>query len=160
MGRPLARAVFHDRGSGREEHLALCLEQFPVKTARVHKSFVRPTLDDASTVEDQDLVHLLHPHEPVGDDERGAARHELVGGLQHPGLRLGVQVGGGLVEDEEGRVLEERAGYGEALALAARGPETLLAEVGVEPVRATLGVAMMKYPEAHVPRKTMKDENQ
>ena len=53
--------------------------------------------------------------------------HELAQRLLDHELALGVEVGGGLVEDQDGRILEERARDGEALALAAAEPHAALA---------------------------------
>ena len=49
-------------------------------------------------------------------------------------LGLGVEVGGGLVEDHDGRRLEQQAGDREPLALAAGEAVAAVADDGVEPV--------------------------
>jgi hypothetical protein len=67
----------------------------------------------------------------VGDDEAGAALHEPLEGRLHEGLALGVEGAGGLVEDEDAGVLEDRAGDREALPLPAGEVDAALAEVGV-----------------------------
>ena len=86
-------------------------------------------------VEDQDAVGVADRGEPVGDHEGRAPAHDLVeGGLQ---LAFGRRVEGRrrLVENQDRRVLEERAGDGQALALAARERAAALADDGVEAVR-------------------------
>src|SRR3712207_4171263 len=40
---------------------SLHLDHLAVQTAGAHEFFVRAALDDAPSVEDQDLIHLLHP---------------------------------------------------------------------------------------------------
>ena len=58
----------------------------------------------------------------VRDDDRGAVADE---GLQHlldRLLALQVDLAGGLVEDEDGRVAEDRPGQGDALPLPAGEP--------------------------------------
>ena len=67
-------------------------------------------LDDAALVEDDDQVGVDDGREAVRDDEGGAAGP---GGIERPldaGLGLGVQRAGGLVEQQDRRVL--RAGRG------------------------------------------------
>jgi len=60
-------------------------------------------------------------------DEHGAAAHEVGQRLLHHELALGVEIGGRIVEDEDGGVLQERAGDGQPLALPARQPHPALA---------------------------------
>ena len=55
----------------------------------------------------------------MGDHQGGAALHERLKGLLHPGLGGRVKGAGGLVEDEDRRVLEDDAGNGQPLAFAA-----------------------------------------
>jgi hypothetical protein len=68
---------------------------------------VRAALDDASGVEHQDLVGVHHRRQPVRDDQRGAADGDLFEfGLDRLfGLR--VERRGGLVEDQDRRVLQQ-----------------------------------------------------
>ena len=72
---------------------------------------------DLAVVEHHDLVHLVEPVTFVGDEQDTPA----LGGVQQVrGERLAavrVEVGGGLVEDEQGRVGEKGAGQREALPL-------------------------------------------
>jgi hypothetical protein len=55
----------------------------------------------------------------VRNDDAGAARDEVIERVLDEALAFGVEAGGGLVEDEDGGVLDDGAGDGEALALAA-----------------------------------------
>src|SRR3712207_1638893 len=113
--------------SGCCEDASLHLEELVVEAARGEELAVCAAFNDASSVEHQDLVHVLHTHEPVGDDEGGAAMHQLVCGVQQPALRYGVEVGGRLVEHEQRRILQQRTGDGEALPLATRELQSLFA---------------------------------
>lgn len=51
------------------------------------------------------LVCILHRGQAVRDDHHRAPLHQLLDGRLHQPLVLGVQRGGGLVQDEDGRVL-------------------------------------------------------
>ena len=70
--------------------------------------------------------------EPVGDDEGGAALGQGVEGLLDLGLGDGVQGGGGLVQDQDGGILQEDPGDGHALLLAAGEEGAALTDIGVE----------------------------
>ena len=50
-----------------------------------------------------------------------------------------IQAGGGLVQQDDGRILQESAGDGNTLALAAEKGTAVLADVGVSFVRQLLG---------------------
>ena len=89
---------------------------------------VRALLDHAPLVEHQDAVGADHAREPVRDHQRGAARHEPVERLPGSSASLSASTDGErLVEHQDGRVAEQRARDGDALALAAREPHAALA---------------------------------
>src|SRR5690606_27087674 len=58
------------------------LQRLPFEEAAVdavvaaHQSFVRPFLDDAAAIEDQQAIEGADRREPVGDDDGGAAHHQ------------------------------------------------------------------------------------
>ena len=87
--------------------------------------------DDGATVHDDDFVGVADGGEAVGDDDAGAALHELVEGLLDDVFALGVEGTGGFVEDEDGRVFEDGAGDAETLALSATEVESTVADGGV-----------------------------
>ena len=64
----------------------------------------------------------------VGDDERGAALEQAGQALLDQSLALAVEVAGGLVEDQDARVGQQRPGDGQPLALAAAEPHAALAD--------------------------------
>ena len=67
----------------------------------------------------------------VRDQDRRATAHQRLQPVEHRGFAGGVEAAGRLVEDEDRRVAQQRAGDADALALAARQREPLRAEVGV-----------------------------
>ena len=87
-----------------------------------------PRATIAAVVEHDDLVGERDRREPVGDDERRAAPHRLAQARADPRLGGRVDRGGRVVEDQDARVDEERAGDREALALAARERDAALAD--------------------------------
>ena len=91
--------------------------------------------DDAPVVEHDDLVGERDRRQPVGDDDRRPVAHDLA----QPGadLRLGrgVDGRGRVVEDEDARIDQERAGDRDPLPLPARERDPALADDGVVAVR-------------------------
>jgi hypothetical protein len=96
---------------------------------------VRAALDDAALVHHQDDVGALDGGQAVGDHQRGAAAHDAVERGLDVALGFGVERRGGFVEDEDRRVLQQRPGDGQALALAAGEQHAVLADQGVEALR-------------------------
>ena len=80
---------------------------------KVPRSMIRPV------VEDEDEVGIGDRGEPVGDDEGGAALPQPIERPLDACLGLDVEGAGRLVEDQDRRILQDGAGDGEALALAA-----------------------------------------
>ena len=67
----------------------------------------------------------------MGDDHGGASLHQPLQGVLNLALVFRVERGGRLVEQEDRRVLQEGAGDGDPLALAAGEPRARLADGGV-----------------------------
>src|SRR6185369_1072306 len=76
--------------------------------------------DDLAAVDHDDAVGHAHRAEAVRDEDRGAAGLERLESLEELVLTLGVDRGGGLVQDQELALAHERAREGEALPFAAR----------------------------------------
>ena len=94
-----------------------------------------PRCDDPAGVEHDDLVGVAHGGEPVGDHQHGPLLHQAVDRLLHQPLRFGVERAGGLVQDQDRRVAQQRPGDGDPLALAARQPGAPLAQDRVVALR-------------------------
>src|SRR6516225_969751 len=76
--------------------------------------------DDVAALEYDQTVGFAERAEAVGDGNRCAAADELVEGLLNLSFGLRVDRRGGLVENQNPRVNEQRAGDRDSLALAAR----------------------------------------
>ncbi len=88
-------------------------------------------LGDAAGFEDDDAGGAADGGEAMGDEEGGAALHEVRERGLDVGFAFGVEGAGGLVEDEDGGVFEDGAGDGEALAFAAGETHAFFADDGV-----------------------------
>ncbi len=66
-------------------------------------------LGDLAVAQDEDAVGVADGGEAVGDDEGGAAGDQRAEVLLDGSLGLRVHRAGGLVEDEDGRVLDDGA---------------------------------------------------
>ena len=80
---------------------------------------------------DHDAVGIDGGGQPVRDDQRGAVAHEPLQRVLHQPLALRIERAGGLVQQQDGRVLEDGARDGDALLLPARQPRAAFAEEGV-----------------------------
>ena len=94
-----------------------------------------PLLDDAAPLHHHDAVARQHGREPVRDHQRGAVAHQFFQRGLHQRLALRVERRGGLVEQQERRVAQDRARDRDALALAAGQRHAALAELRLEAAR-------------------------
>jgi hypothetical protein len=76
-------------------------------------------LDDAALLQHDQPVHARDGAQPVRDGDHRLAFHQAEQLLLDGQLDLAVERAGGLVEHEDGRVLQHHARDGDALALAA-----------------------------------------
>ena len=74
-------------------------------------------LDDAAVFQHHDHIGVLYGGEAVGDDENGASLHQTVHAPLYHGFGMGVDAGGGFVEDHHRRIRYRRPGDGDELAL-------------------------------------------
>mmetsp|Transcript_30344 Transcript_30344/g.81588 ORF Transcript_30344/g.81588 Transcript_30344/m.81588 type:complete len:276 (+) Transcript_30344:389-1216(+) len=102
-----------------------------IEAVEGHEFCVRACLDHFALRHDHDAVCVGNRGQAVSDDDGGASLEQPVQRILHQLLRLAVQCGGGLVEDEHGRVLEQRTGNGDALLLPTRDLHPPLPALGV-----------------------------
>ena len=93
---------------------------------------MRAPLHNLSFVQHAYLVGVLDGRQAVGNGHGGARLHQLEQCVLHQPLALGIECRGGLVEDEDGRILQNGAGNAHALPLSARETAAAVADVGVE----------------------------
>jgi hypothetical protein len=93
---------------------------------------VRAGFHDAALVQHDNHVGVQNGREPVRDANGRAALHQFVERGLHGAFGFGVERAGGFVQDQNRRVLQNGAGDGEALALAAGKRDAFFADDGVE----------------------------
>ena len=113
----------------------LQLGETRIEAAGTGQSRVRPLLDNASMMHDEDAVAREHGREPMGDHDRSAPLHQFRERRGNQRLAFGIKRRGRLVEQEERRVAQDGAGDGDPLALSARKRDTALADRRVEATR-------------------------
>ena len=96
-------------------------------------------LDHDAARQHHHLIRTGYGAHPVGDDEDGFVFNKPGQSLLNGSFVFHVQTGGGLVHQDNGRILQEGAGDGDALTLAAGKSAAVLADVGVSLVRQLLG---------------------
>ncbi len=117
--------------AGRE----LTANQLGIEAAAREQLGMVPGLDQAAGLKHRDQFGIAHSRQAVRDHNGGAIAHQLDERVAHLRLADGVEMRGGLVEDQHRRVFEERARDGDALPLAAGQLHAALAYAGVEPRR-------------------------
>src|SRR5579863_242331 len=97
---------------------------------------MRPRLDDPPLLQHHQAIHAGDGRKAMRYGNYRAALHEIAELLLDCRFHLGVEGRSRLVQHQDRRVLEDDAGDGDALALAARELDAALAHMGVEAVPA------------------------
>src|SRR5688500_7471005 len=118
--------------------LELELVEAVVDAAPGEQLLVGAQLAHLALVQHQDAVGAMDGGQAVGDDDRGAAGEQPLERRLDELLGLGVDRGGGLVEDQDARVEGQGAGEGEELLLPHREPGAALAHRRGEAAGQTL----------------------
>src|SRR5690554_1863782 len=99
--------------------LELHAVQSGVISVEGHQLGMAAALDDTPLVHHHDDVRLFDGGQAVGNHQRRTPLHHPVQGSLDMALGLGIQGRGRLVEDQDGRIAQKRAGDGQPLTLAA-----------------------------------------
>src|SRR5207249_8932269 len=104
-------------------------------TVQCHEIYMRALLDHAPFLEHKDRSCLADRYEVVRNDDRRPPAHQTPQWLKDPVPGLGVEVGGRLVQDEDGCVANHRPRNGDPLTLPAGEASALLANDRIIDVR-------------------------
>ena len=117
------------RGVGAARVCAKLLpHQARIEPAARHEFLMSAGLRDAALAQHQDAVGVSHRGQAMGDDEAGAVVHQALQRLLHQRLRFAIERAGGLVQDQDSRVLQQRPRDGDALPLPAGEVDSALAQ--------------------------------
>jgi hypothetical protein len=103
-----------------------------IDAASLHELLAPALFGDPSIPHHQDLIGAFDGVQSVGDDQQGLAPHQLGYGGLNMALIICVHAGGGLVQNDDGGVLEDAAGDGNPLLLAPGETGPTLADDRVE----------------------------
>src|SRR5262245_56966403 len=94
------------------------LPERAVETISLQQLGVRALVDQLPVLEDQDAIRPLDGREAMRDHQAGAPGEELVDGVLQQMLRLRVDARRGLVEHQDGGIIQERPSDRKELALS------------------------------------------
>ena len=106
-------------------------EERGVAAAAAQQVVMPAALDDLAGLDHQDRVGVHDGVQAMGDDDGGAVLAEMLDRLLHLLFGLRIERRGGLVEQDDRRVLDQRPRHRDALALAAGELRAMLADRGV-----------------------------
>ena len=92
-------------------------------------------LGQSALVEHQNLIGMLDRGETVRDDQGGPVRYEVGQGILHQTLGLIVERRCGLIQNQDRRIFQDRAGNGKTLFLPAAEAAATLPDCGIHAVR-------------------------
>ncbi|KAG0742650.1 hypothetical protein G6F24_016440 [Rhizopus arrhizus] len=96
---------------------------------------MRAGFHDTALVQHQAAIGADHAGQPVSQDQRRAARHQAVQRLLDQRLVFGIYRRQRFVQEQDGRIAQQRAGNRHALALAARQLQAAFTDAGAVAVR-------------------------
>ncbi|MNG09811.1 hypothetical protein D3C84_932460 [compost metagenome] len=91
--------------------------------------------DQAPLIDHCDAIGMLHRGQAMGDDQRGAPTHQGRQCLLDQVLALGIEGTGGLVQQQDRCIHQQRPGNGQTLALTTRQPQPCITQVGLIALR-------------------------
>ena len=80
---------------------------------------MRPDIDDVATVQHQDLMAVGQGTEPVRHDQHGPAKRDALDVGIDQRLAFRIERAGGLIQDQDARIMDQRPRDRQTLALAA-----------------------------------------
>lgn len=116
--------------------------------AVVCKQFiVCPPFRDTAVIQNQNLIRILQGRNTIGNNENCMVALQVFQLLLYVGFCFHIHRGGGVVQNQYGRVLKQGAGQGNTLLLAAGKTDAAFPHNGVVAVRHSLdkvvGIAAM-----------------
>ena len=89
---------------------------------------------DLTVIENDDHIRILHRGDSLGDDQLGGAGDMLGKGLTDGCVGAGIHSGGGVVQDQDPGLLQQRTGDTQTLFLTAGNIGAALLDIGIIPI--------------------------
>src|SRR5438128_220236 len=102
-----------------------------IASALAQQSIVAAGFRERSGFDDQDVIRVHDGRKAMCDRDGGAPLAEFRNGLLDQLLGFGIERSRRLVEQDDGRVLDERACNRDALALSTRKIMSVLSDLGI-----------------------------
>src|SRR3954463_16288119 len=118
-GGSLLRGCADRRQTGMAGVALLQAEERGIAAATAQQIVMQAALDDLAALDNQNGVGVHDGMQAVGDHDGSAVLAEMVDCFLHVFFGFRIQRRGGLIEQDDRRVLDQRTRYGDALALAA-----------------------------------------
>ena len=106
-----------------------------VEPVNSHQLVMGALLNDLAVIDHKNLVGMAHGFQPVGDHDDRLIVGQFRNGLHQLLFIFRIHIGGCLVQNDDGCVLHNRPGDGDALPFAAGEGRTALTDDGVKAVR-------------------------
>ena len=103
----------------------------PTASAAPQQVVVAPALDDLAVLDHKNGVGMHDGVQAVRDHDRGPIAAQVLDRFLHLLFGFRIECGGGLVQQDDRRVFDERARHGDALALPAGELGAVLAHRGI-----------------------------
>src|SRR5713101_3310771 len=99
-----------------------------VASALAQQFIVPAEFDHAAVLDDEDAIGIHDGMQPMRDHDSRSSATEMLDGALHLPLGFGIERSGGLVQEDDRGILEQRARNRDALALAAGELGSVLAD--------------------------------
>src|SRR5919107_2106131 len=113
----------------------LPLVQPSIESSQAEQFTMASFLHDPSAVQHNEPVGAADGTQTMSDDERRTSHQEPAQRVFDELLALGIEAAGCLIQNQDERILEDRPGNRNSLALASRKLDTPLADHGLIPIR-------------------------
>ena len=120
-------------------HVTVLLRpELAIEGAAFKQCAVRRDVYQLALLQHQDLVAFGQRGQTVGDDDHGPAACNSVQVGVHQRLAFRIERAGGLIQDQDARILDQRAGNRQALLLAAGEVGRAFLDIGLIAIRHPL----------------------
>ena len=100
--------------------IELQLRQPCIQRIVIHQLLMRTQRHQLAVIDHRNPISVFHRGQAVRDNQCGASRHQAGQGLLYQVLTFGIQRTGGLIEQQDRRIHQQRPGNCQSLTLPPR----------------------------------------